>query len=127
MATCYLHHKISPRCPNSQPIHTTPPHNSPIAYRPLSIPSVEVSKHQRTTCKSIYSLLSTPYSVSTNDSNNKQPMYILRNSEVRSSKHFYSGDAVIISVAIVIHLSIHTRHIAICALPLSTIYFNFIS
>ena len=53
MSACYLHHKIPPRCPNSQPICTTPPHNSPIAYTPLCIQSVEVSKHHRTTCKFI--------------------------------------------------------------------------
>ena len=124
MSACYLHHKIPPRCPNSQPTHTNPPHNSPIAYTPLCIPSVEVSKHQGST---FYSLLSTPYSVSTNKSNNKQPLYVLLNCAVRSCEHCYCGNAVIILVALVIHCSMHMGHIVICVLPHSTVCFHIIS
>jgi hypothetical protein len=46
------------------------PHTVRIAYWLLCVPSVDVSKHQRTTFTFIYSLLSTPYNVSTNDNNN---------------------------------------------------------
>jgi len=127
MSACYLHHKIPPRCPNSQPICTTPPHNSPIAYRPLCIQSVEVSKQNRTTCQFIYSLLSTPYSVSKNKSNYKQPLYVLLNCAVRSCEHCYCGNVVIICVALFIHRSMRMRYVAICGLPRSTVCFHIIS
>ena len=49
---------------------------SPIFYALLWIPSVEVSKHQRTTFTFIYCIVSTRYNVSTNRSYTKHPMYI---------------------------------------------------
>jgi len=48
MSACYLHHKIPPCCPNSQPIHTTlPPHTVPLltdrsVYRPWKSVSINV-------------------------------------------------------------------------------------
>jgi hypothetical protein len=92
----FLHHVFPPRCPIPHQSALPLPTYSPIAYRPLVIPSVEVSKHQRTTCKFIYSLLSTPHNVSSNESNNKQPMNVLRNFEVCPCKNCYSGNGVII-------------------------------
>jgi hypothetical protein len=104
MSTCYLHHKIPLALPIPKQSTLTLPTYSPIAYRPLSILSVEISTHHRTTSRFIYSLLSTPYCVSTINSN-KQPKYVLLNCEVRSCKHCYCGNAVIISVTLVKHRS----------------------
>jgi len=60
-------------------------------------------------------------------------MYVNRNIETLSWKHFCSGKAIIIAysecvcVALVIQHVIHMRHSVICGLSDSTIFFDIIS
>ena len=63
----------------------------------------------------------------------REAMYVQRNIEARSRNHCYRGKAMSITyyecvfVALVIQRAKHMRHIVICVLPLSTMYFHIIS
>jgi len=72
VSACLLRHEFPPSFSDSQAIHTNPPH----IYYPDQLVTIaynvrESITHQRTSFTLIYSFLSTPYNVSTNESNNK--------------------------------------------------------
>jgi len=98
--------------PNKSPLPL--PTYSSIAYRPLCVQSVDVSKHQRTTFTFFCSLLSTHYHVSASDSNNQ--------SVLNSVSYF-----VYVFLALVIDHAVCMRHIVICGLLRSMIYLHIIS
>ena len=60
-------------------------------------------------------------------------MYIQHNMEMRSCNHCYSGEAVsstyyeCMCVTLVIQHAMHLHHIVVHGLPLSTVFFHFIS
>jgi len=63
----------------------------------------------------------------------RQALYVWRNGEARSHNHFCRGKAVSIkyfecvSLALGIQRPMHMRHVVICGVPSSTIFFHLIS
>jgi len=65
----------------------------------------------------------------------RQAIYLYRNTEERSCNHYCSGKAinitycecVSVSVVLVIQHAMRMRHIVLCALPASTLFFHIIS